>query len=76
MAKIKFPREIREAPSVFEVKTGGFMTQWCCGCGLRHIWHFRIVRGKKSSDDQVEISLLCDDLATHMLKQLNRRKKR
>ena len=25
------------------IEDNGFLFQWCCDCGLRHIWNFQIV---------------------------------
>ena len=65
-----------ECPPVFTVQTNGFMAQWCCGCDLRHMWHFRVVRNRRPKDDEIEISLLCDDTATKLLRSYKRRKKK
>ncbi len=48
----------------------GFMSQWCCGCGLRHIWHFKIHKGdKKTGGAFIEINMMQDDMGTKLRKQ-------
>lgn len=42
------------------IKTDGFMSQWCCKCGARHIWHFIVLREKKEKNDEVYIDIFRD----------------
>lgn len=47
-------------------ENNSFLFQWCCSCGLRHIWHFEIVKiGKK---EYIKISGTDDPLATKLRK--------
>lgn len=50
--------------------------QWCCDCGLRHMYHFRIVRGETPADDRVEFTIERDDWATLARKTITRLKKK
>jgi len=78
MPKLK----IREMPPTIEVDNDGFFSQWCCDCGLRHIWHLHIERGKNPQKDFVTVSCFGDDSGTRLLKfykkhqEKRRRKKR
>lgn len=38
-------------------KTGDSVTTECCDCGLRHLWVFKVTRGKIKSEDVVEIDV-------------------
>lgn len=43
--KLKF--EEMQSPIYFDANQGGFIFQWCCGCGLRHIWHIETIQQDK-----------------------------
>ena len=63
--KIKFP----QMPSRQFVANYGFLSQWCCKCGNRHIWHFRIYRkGKTGENDFIEINGFQDNVGTKLRK--------
>ena len=53
------------------VANNGFMGQWCCGCGLRHIWHFKIHEHPKEGKF-IEISIMQDDKGTELRKAYER----
>lgn len=57
-----------ECPPVFDLLSGGFFSQWCCKCGLRHIWHLEVIRGRKPEDDVIRVSGFCDETATKLRK--------
>lgn len=40
------------------IKTGDKITNKCCQCGLEHIWLFKIVKGKASQDNAIEMIIL------------------
>lgn len=42
-------------------KTGDCITQECCECSLRHIWIFKVIRGKTPQDDEVEMEIYLAD---------------
>ena len=48
------------------IEDNGFLFQWCCDCGLRHIWNFQIVETKKQK--YVKIIGIDDILATKLRK--------
>ena len=50
----------------YKFKTNDFFFQWCCDCMLRHVWVFKIIRGKKPEDDYVELQGTDDRLATYL----------
>ena len=50
----------------------GFWCQWCCGCGLRHIYYFRVIRGKTPKDDRIEMTIEMDGWATLAAKKIAR----
>lgn len=45
-----------------KIKTGAKITNECCGCGLQHIWLFKIIRGKTPRDDIVEMDIFQDEI--------------
>lgn len=65
--KIKFNQV--EFPIYITGNGNGFFSQWCCGCGLRHIWHFKTYRQKKIEDDFIEINMMADDVGTKLRKK-------
>jgi len=62
--KIKFP----PMPDFLYIQHGSFMSQWCCKCGNRHIWHFYIVRGNEREEDMVELTGFQDNIGTKLRK--------
>ena len=63
MKKIKFP----PMKDIEHVANGGWFSQWCCGCGLRHIWHFNILEGDTTTGGQfIEIRGFQDDKGTEL----------
>lgn len=67
MKNIKFNQI--EFPVYITGDGNGFMSQWCCGCGLRHIWHFKIHEGDKSTKGNfIEINMMADDTGTKLRK--------
>ena len=65
---LKFP----QMQPVEFIEQDGFLFQWCCGCHLRHIWHFHIIRGKNPVDDIVVISGNADRVATALRKSYDK----
>lgn len=63
--KIIFP----QMKDVEYIENNGFLFQWCCDCHLRHIWHFKILRGKTPDKDFIEISGARDDIATKLRRE-------
>ena len=56
------------------IENHGFMSQWCCNCSNRHIWHFKIYRDKKNNDkDFIEISMFQDNKANQLRKFYERK---
>ena len=65
MRKIKF----KPMPERMFLGNYGFVNQWCCKCGNRHIWHFKIHRrGKDGDQDFIEICGFQDDKGTELRK--------
>lgn len=54
------------------VNNNGFWCQWCCNCNLRHIYFFRVIRGKKPEEDKIEMYIERDDWATLAMKKIIR----
>lgn len=52
-----------------------FWCQWCCGCGLRHLYHFKIIRGKTPKEDRIEMCIDRDEWATAAAKTIAKYKK-
>ena len=73
MAKIDLILPDFENPEIFY--NGGFWFNWCCDCGLRHIYLLKIIRGGRPDQDRVEIYCERDDWATEAKKTLDRKKK-
>ena len=66
--KIKINFNQLEFP-IYIAGDGGFLSQWCCDCGSRHIWHFRVLKGDKSTDGSfIEIDLMGDKVGTKLRK--------
>ena len=65
-----------ELPPVVEIQTGGFLSQWCCRCGERHIWHFSVRRGKRPEDDSVFISGFPDQTGSYLRRFYARTKRK
>ncbi len=53
------------------VSHNGFWCQWCCDCGLRHIYFFRVIRGKTPKKDKIEMFIDRDDWATDAKKVID-----
>ncbi len=68
--------EIPYAISPVEIGNNNLWCLWCCDCGLRHLYHFRIVRGKKPQEDRVVVSFDRDDWATKAKKAIDKHEKR
>ena len=64
MKKIKF----NQVQNTEYVADDGWMFQWCCGCGLRHIWHFTIHDGDKRGGRFIEINGIDDRKGTELRK--------
>lgn len=65
MGKIKFPP--MENPIL--IANNGWVSQWCCKCGNRHIWHFKIHKGDKSTGGAfIEASCFQDNKGTELRK--------
>lgn len=62
--------EIPDAEDIDKRKSGDFLFLWCCDCGLRHIYHFEIIRGKTPEKDEVHIRSCRDDWATKARKKI------
>ena len=60
---IKF--EEMETPLYFNLM-GGFIYQWCCGCGMRHIWHIEVIEENKKNYIKVDCAM--DKQATKLRK--------
>lgn len=56
--------------------TNEFWCNWCCDCGLRHLYHFTIIRGKNPEDDRVEMCIDRDDWATLAARKIKRLQKK
>jgi len=72
MNKIKF----NEFDFPLYITTDSFMSQWCCKCGARHIWHFIVLRGKKPKDDEIYIDVFRDWKGEQLRRFYERHKKR
>jgi hypothetical protein len=66
MAKKKIKFDFLDFP--ITLKDDDFLFQWCCDCGLRHFWHFIVVRGNKPEKDEIYINCVRDDVATDLRK--------
>lgn len=65
MKKIQFP----DMPNPMLIANGGFVSQWCCKCGNRHIWHFKIHEGDKGTGGEfIEAHIFQDDRGTELRK--------
>lgn len=65
--KIKFSR--LEFPIYVTGDGTGFLSQWCCSCGARHIWHFKIYKGDKTTGGPfIEINMMGDETGTQLRK--------
>lgn len=65
--KIKFNQ--LEFPLYIAGDGTGFMSQWCCDCKNRHIWHFKIHKGdKKTGGAFIEINMMGDETGTKLRK--------
>lgn len=64
--------EIPDADDLQKFKNGDWWFQWCCDCGLRHLWHFEIVRGKSPKSDEVHVRGCADEWATKARKRITK----
>jgi len=67
--------DIPYAKKITTIYNNEFWSQWCCDCGLRHLYHFKIIRGKTPADDKVEFIIERDDWATIAAKTIAKLKK-
>ena len=67
--------DIPYAKTITTVYTDNSWFQWCCDCGLRHIYHFRIIRGETPAKDKVEMTIERDEWATYAAKKIAKLKK-
>jgi len=65
MKKIKFD----QMPDTIIVPDNGFLFQWCCGCGLRHIWHLQVIKSQKKKEPDVIIMSGVSDLKGTQLRK-------
>ena len=85
MAKLKKQRRqkrrdpieslIPMADAVTEFPTNSMFFQWCCGCGLRHIYHFRVQRAETPDKDSIIVTLEADEVATKLRRARKRRRR-
>ena len=58
-----------EMPPETFVANNGFVSQWCCTCKTRHILHFKIHKGDKSTGGAfIEINWFQDNMGTKLRK--------
>lgn len=58
-----------QMPSPVYVENDGFVSQWCCKCGNRHIMYLKICKGdKKTNGDFIKINWFQDDVGTKLRK--------
>jgi len=68
--------KINQMPNPSYVNSGGFVSQWCCKCGNRHIMYFQIHKGGKETGGQfVEINWFQDDVGTKLRKFYEKKKR-
>jgi len=72
MGKLDVPH-IKKVTTIYN---NNFWCQWCCDCGLRHLYHFRIIRGKTKQDDKIEMSIDRDDWASLAAKEIAKAKRK
>jgi len=71
--KIKFNKLIQEEP--IYIANHGWFSQWCCHCGARHIWHFKIHDGDKTTKGPfLEIDIFGDEQGTKLRKYYEKHK--
>ena len=81
MAKISWKKDIDkeiddfEDGDSFEVYNGCVQYVFCCDCGLRHIYHYKIKRGSVSRDDTVKVTVWGDELGTKFFRHYKKIKK-
>ena len=54
------------------VENNGFLSTWCCKCGNRHIWHFKVFKHK--GKQMIEMSGFQDDKGTQLREFYDKRK--
>ena len=73
MKKINF----NQMPDPTYVANYGFVSQWCCKCGNRHILHFKIHKGDKSTGGEyIEVNWFQDNVGTKLRKFYEKRIKK
>jgi len=73
MKKIKF----NSMPNPTYVANCGFVSQWCCKCKNRHILHFKIHKGDKSTGGEyIEVNWFQDNVGTKLRKFYEKRIKK
>jgi len=73
MRKIRF----RQMDRIQVIPDDDFMFQWCCKCGARHIWHFKIrLAQNKKEEDVIIISGRRDWMAERLRKFYDRQIKK
>lgn len=61
-------------PNPCYIANNGFMSQWCCKCGNRHIWHFEIMPANKLNlEPFIKIDIFQDDKGTMLRKAYNKK---
>lgn len=61
--------EFKQIKLPIYLKNNSWYSQWCCKCGLRHIWNFKIHKGDKETEgDYIEINMWRDDMGTNLRK--------
>ena len=67
--KITF--EEMESPLYFNLM-GGFIYQWCCSCGARHIWHIEVIEENKKH--YIKVDCAYDEKATLLRRRSRERR--
>ena len=70
MKKAKIQKLVNEPTFDFptSMNVPGVLYQWCCDCGLRHVWYFVMSDDNKT----LYIDVKRDDYATQLRKALKR----
>ena len=48
------------------IGTGTTIFQSCCDCKLRHVWYFKVHRGKVPEEDFIELNCTRDSTGTKL----------
>ena len=63
------PIDFKQMDNPSFIADGGFVSQWCCKCGNRHILRLKIREGDKSTGgDFIEINWFQDNVGTKLRK--------